>query len=123
LSTALQAVDTILLTEPNHPEALALKESVNQAIEHIGDEPPPTTSVPVKVPPPGPTGPSDSERAAALAADASIAIGAEDFGHAEQLIRQGRQLDPTSINSSGARAMSLNKRRSTRNGKLGLTAM
>ena len=97
LSPALQAVDAILFAEPQNPEALALKVRVNQAINEIEAAPAPTTT-PVQ-PNPMPNidrGPSNSVRATALAADASLAIGAGDLSRAEKLIRQGRQLDPTS---------------------------
>lgn len=96
LSPALQAVDAILFAEPNHAEALALKQRINQAIDEM-EAAPPTTSIPIQPPAPTPPrGPSNTERAATLAADASLAIGAGDLGHAERLIRQGRELDPNS---------------------------
>jgi tetratricopeptide (TPR) repeat protein len=96
LSPALQAVDAILFVEPNHAEALALKERVNQAINEMEAAPPPTT-VPAQTEPRNiQRGPSNTERATALAADASLAIGAGDLAGAEELIRQGRTLDPNS---------------------------
>ena len=96
LSQALSAVDAILFVEPDNPDAVALKERIDQAINEMEAAPPPTTSVPVHqpAPPTVPSGPSRSERATALAADASIAIGAGDLQRAQQLIREGRQLDP-----------------------------
>ncbi len=93
-SPALQAVNAILFVEPDNAEALALKQRVNQAIDAM--EAPAPTSVPVQQPSPVPRGPSNSERVAALTADASLAIGAGDLRRAEQLIREGRQLDPQS---------------------------
>ena len=85
---------------PNNPEALALKERVNQAINEIEAAPVPTPA-PVQQVQATPTpnidrGPSNSQIATGLAADASLAIGAGDLVSAERLIRQGRQLDPTS---------------------------
>ena len=100
LSPALQAVDTILFAEPNNPDALALKERVSQAINEIEAAPAPTPAPVQQAQATPPTyidrGPSNSQKATALAADASLAIGAGDLGSAERLIRQGRQLDPTS---------------------------
>ena len=98
LSPALQAVDAILFAEPQNAEALALKERVNQAINEIEAAPVPTPVQQVQATPTPNVdrGPSSSERATAAAADASLAINAGDLSRAEQLIRQGRQLDPTS---------------------------
>ena len=94
LSQALIAVDAILFAEPNNEDAVALKEQVNQAMENMQVAPP---VVPQPVPTqPAPRGPSNTERATALAADASLSIGAGDLAQAEALIAQGRQLDPGS---------------------------
>jgi serine/threonine protein kinase len=93
-SSALQAVDAILFVEPANAEALVMKERVGQAIDAM-KAPAPTTAPSLQAPP-GPRGPSNSERVAALTADASLAIGAGDLARAEQLIREGRQIDPKS---------------------------
>ena len=65
LSPALQAVDAILFAEPSNPEALALKERVNQAIEEIETAPAPSTASAQQVQPTVPNidrGPSNSQR-------------------------------------------------------------
>ena len=98
LSQALIAVDAILFAEPNNEDAAALKERVNEAMENM------QVALPVALPvvpqpaptPPAPRGPSNTERATALAADASLSLGAGDLAQAEALIAQGRQLDPGS---------------------------
>ncbi|GMR22463.1 MAG: hypothetical protein BMS9Abin37_0816 [Acidobacteriota bacterium] len=100
LSPALQALDAILFAEPQNAEALALKVRVNQAINEIEAAPAPNPA-PVQQAQPSPTpnidrGPSNAQKATALAADASFAINAGDLASAERLMRQGRQLDPTS---------------------------
>ena len=94
LSQALIAVDAILFAEPNNEDAVALKEQVNQAMENM-QVAPPVVRQPVPTQP-APRGPSNTERATALAADASLSIGAGDLAQAEALIAQGRQLDPGS---------------------------
>lgn len=98
LSPALQAIDAILFAEPQNAEALALKEQVNQAIDGIEAAPPtvPPRQAQVTPTPNIDSGPTSSQRATGLAADASLAIGAGDLASAERLIRQGRRLDPTS---------------------------
>ncbi len=94
LSQALIAVDAILFAEPNNEDAAALKERVNEAMENMQVALP---VVPQPAPtPPAPRGPSNTERATALAADASLSLGAGDLAQAEALIAQGRQLDPGS---------------------------
>ena len=95
LSQALNAVDAILFTEPDNPEALELKSLVKEKIDSMEAAPAPTTTPPAPAPMiPTPLGPSNAERATAFAADASIAIGGGDLKGAEQLIRQGEELDP-----------------------------
>ena len=94
LSQALIAVDAILFAEPNNEDAVALKERVNEAMENM-QVAPPVVAQPVPAQP-VPRGPSNTERATALAADASLSIGAGDLAQAEALIVQGRQLDPGS---------------------------
>ena len=96
LSPALQAVDAILFAEPRNAEALALKERVSQAINDIEAAPAPVQQVQATPTPTIDRGPTNVQKATALAADASLAIGAGELAGAERLIRQGRQLDPMS---------------------------
>ena len=96
LSPALQAVDAILFAEPRNAEALALKERVSQAIDDIEAAPAPVQQVQATPTPTIDRGPTNVQKATALAADASLAIGAGELAGAERLIRQGRQLDPMS---------------------------
>jgi len=94
LSQALIAVDAILFAEPNNEDAAALKDRVNEAMENM-QVAPPVVAQPAPAQP-APRGPSKAQRATALAADASLSIGAGDLEQAEALIVQGRGLDPGS---------------------------
>jgi tetratricopeptide (TPR) repeat protein len=94
LSQALIAVDAILFAEPNNEDAAALKERVNEAMENM-QVAPPVVAQPAPAQP-APRGASKIQRATALAADASLSIGAGDLAQAEALIAQGRGLDPGS---------------------------
>ena len=94
LSQALIAVDAILFAEPNNEDAAALKERVKEAMENM-QVAPPVVAQPAPAQP-APRGPSKIQRATALAADASLSIGAGDLAQAEALIAQGRGLDPGS---------------------------
>ena len=90
LAAATNEVENILLENPDNAQALALKREIEASQQ------PQPTPVPVQPAPPVASGPSSSERAASLAADASLAIGGGDLDRAQQLIQQGRSLDPSS---------------------------
>ena len=98
LSQALAAVEAVLLAEPDHARALELQAQVQAAVDEMerAPEPAPAPAPVAQAPPPVSRGPSNAERATELAADASLAIGNGDLARAQQLIREGRSLDPTS---------------------------
>jgi tetratricopeptide (TPR) repeat protein len=86
-------VEQILLGDPTHAEALALKTEIEAAQQK--SQPVQTVSTaPATARPDVPQGPSRSERASKLAVDASMALGRGSYDEAEAFIREGRQLDP-----------------------------
>ena len=99
LSTAVDALQSILFADPENPRALELQAQVQAAMDEMERAPEPAPApapVAQAAPPPAPRGPSNAERASELAADASLAIGNGDIARAQQLIQQGRGLDPSS---------------------------
>ncbi len=94
LAAASNDVEQILLSDPTHAEALALKAEIEATQQKAQPPIQIVQNPPENAPPSGPRGPSKSEQAAKLAVDASMALGRGSFDEAEAFIREGRQLDP-----------------------------
>jgi tetratricopeptide (TPR) repeat protein len=98
LTAASSDVERILLDNPGHSDALALKAEIDAAQQKA--QPPSRvvqTAPPVSTPVTAPEvarGPSRSEQAAKLAVDASMALGRGSYDDAEAFVAEGRQLDP-----------------------------
>jgi tetratricopeptide (TPR) repeat protein len=92
LTAAQNDVEQILLGDPQNAEALALKAEIEAAQQPVQ----PTPAQPVPTPPSGNVakGPSNTERAAKIAVDASMAMGRGSYDEAERLIQEGRSLEP-----------------------------
>ncbi len=99
LTAASNDVEQILLADPQNAQALELKARIEQAQRQAQTNNTQTThaqTVPTTTAPIQPKGPSKSEEASQLAVQASVAMGNGRLDEADNLIRQGRQLDPAS---------------------------
>ena len=92
VAQAFEAVQNILAIEPENERALVLQEEVRKAAQTQTEPDPHATAETHEASPPAT--PTPREQAAAIAADAALALGNGKLDEAASLISRGRQLEP-----------------------------